>query len=509
MQKNCILLFLLIVSVTINAQTKLIEYSLSSKESVESVFHVTFENDDACFTTIAYKGGATKLLLQQGNLQHLQQDKLSNKADLNRGNYLLSSDHENYYLKDLNGIFQNNTLLECCYSEPQKCFYFVQTDISTGISHTTDTLLLEFNEYFVTLIKDDNTIYVLTYNDRSDKLNFYSKKISLPLIWNQKIIDLQKIFPDKKQQPGLKHFSSFFGTETDDGYYVFDNTHPNPLWTSVTPQKIYHSPGKLIFTLEEADLNTYLLQFSLKDFSFGSQLFSVPAAAANGKTKMKGFSNSYLADSMLIKTGTCNHSFFFSAVNINTGKQNYSTVAMAKDADSNINSAIFNSGSITVNKKQQKEGVFKIFSSDRMSIAMNRINDSLWDIQLGSPAFVGVSFGAVMVSLAMSAALTYGINSIPNMNGFFLAVPSAYGDSKKFEKNIISLKNTINLKTFTFDSSAINPENNLWNKRMESALSFIKKNRANFKDINPYIFNKNIYLSYIDKKENKYFVYRF
>jgi hypothetical protein len=488
------------------SQEKLFEYQLTDKELVNTAAHIVYDSGNSLLLTIAYSGGAKKILLQPGGAsQSFTQEKINRKDASCQINCLAGSDHENYYLTDLGGLIDGNTALECCRADAQQGYYFIETNLLTGVSHTTDTVYLGEDEQFVTEFKEGKSLYLISYFHKSNRVNFYRKEAGRSVDFYEKVIDIKKQFPLEEDQPQwIRRFSDFFKADEDDNYIVLDNARYNPPLSGYARQKIYHFPGKLIFTAEDDNLSTYFVRINLPDLVITTGRIAAPLLPLNGKKKNSGNSNSFIADSLLVKAGACNQSFFVSVTNIYTGRLLYNNVCQSTVADSSLASPLFEGMNFAAQKKHKGPGLFKSFYKERFSIVVNRLDGTRWSVDLYSKPYKTVSFAQVMLSIALSATLTYGINSIPNTAGYALFMLYNLTDAIH-AGNVIDFSNY----HFTGDTILSNQLKRDCEARNKALTGFLNKKQTRNCTVTLRSFGEYIYVSCLDIKRKLFTVWRF
>jgi hypothetical protein len=483
------LIFLTLTIAVAFSQEKIAAYSHPSFKKNESKVFLFKENEGNHIADISTDAADIRLSMKEGEgFKLIYTDSVITNSVSKKSNKDIRS------LKRLGTVRQNNLLNDCYYSERLRTVYLTETKLDSGIISVTDTIGFDKKEYLVAVLEDSGKLYIVSYLDKSDILYIRVKRPGYKLRGFEKTIEINTGKESKK----TPHFSDFFKVKESGGYFIYDITHPYPAYLSEVKEKIYHFPGRIIFSLENFNQQTNLVSLSLVDFKH--QYYTVPPPflyAADEDIKERT-TCSFLESNILFKTGSYKDLFFMTATDIYSGVAYYSNTIKLNRKQDIANTPFFKNAKFDEKAKKVQEKLHLYLESP--SVSVHYAGGQRYDIEVSS-SYKGVTWQSVALSLVASFAGTYAINSIPDTWGYCVIV--------FYSQKVMSIKNTLDLKTgiFTADKDNSLFSTDKWENKLQMTAAFIKENEE--ADPATLIAGENIYVYFIDKTEGKLLVYKF
>lgn len=477
------------------AQEPVLEYPLSDEQLNDVRTSLLSDSNGNLLVHIRHSLGSTGIMLRNGIDSTILYDSR-----------VLLADNKTEGIKNLKKLrkeqllsvlYADGILVECYYSKSKNTIFFTETGSICENTCITDVLPLGENEKAATVIEDNGSIYVLSYLEESNNLYLSVKKPGSRLSRIEKTIFVNNYTGGSRKSIPL--FSDFFKSKKKGFYFVYDNSHPYPSSLSAVKEKIYHFPGKLIFSMENYNLQTNLIDLSLKDLSYEFYIVPPPVLFSPTDNPAELATSSFLVNDILFKSGGYNDIFFITATNIYTG-QVYCNYGIHTNKPELIpNTAFFREAKYNkvADKKRKILDRYLEFSA----IGVSHAGGNLYNIEISALDY-GASWGQFLLSLALSTAGTYAINTLPDTYGYSIF----YFYSKK----TLSIKNTLDINTGNFVHQVTDTlSTDLWEAKTETVNNFVQIEEAQKKKVTTFIFKDIIYVSYIDTKEKKLFVYKF
>ena len=491
-------LLLFFLTATLPAQEKFAEYHLSPEQLVTRNVKLLTDDNGNLLADIACFAGNSRLLLIEGDSPKLiYQDSIKEKKKDDAITAALKKVQAVRNLQRLATAFDNGIYSDCYYSGKEESAFFVDVDAVNKTATVTDTVKMGKDEHIITVLEDSGAVYLLSYLDKSDVIYIHVKKPGSKLRIFEKTIKVSSSVGRRKK--GVPVFSDFFKEKNGESYFVYDNRHPNPSYLSAIKEKIYHFPGKLIFSLENYNLQTNLVTLDLKSLTHDYYAVAPPFPFVSDDEPSIRSTSSFLSNDILFKTGRHGDIFFISATNIYTGALYYSFVTHTNKSDSIVKTPFFSSATYSGLADGKKKSLNKYL--DIATIGIIPAGDNLFDIEISS-LYQSMGWGHILLSVATSVTGTYLINSIPNTIGYSIFLFR--------QRKVFSIRNTLDISTGKFvgsDTAAHATES--WEQKVTAVNKFIEQYEYREDKAQAVIAGKTIYVYFVEPAEEKLLVYKF
>ena len=468
------------------------------------------QTSSSMMLSLSSRNGIDRYFFNDDSLSHtVHQEKVRTKENTISLNFVKKDVLEIYSISPIAGLVSGDTSLECYYSESQKAFYFIETNIRNGISNACDTFALDNNENFIAAMEQSNKIYIFAYVEKSNSLWIFVKEPGKELQEIEKVIDIPEKIARKKsylKNNNTGKLANFF--DGKDEFVFLQNDVAYPLLYTSRRKKIYAVPGNLIMSIENQDLQTNIMKLNLDDYSYQLSSFQTQLTPGDSQKDLLSTSNSYIKDSLIYKTGVTIKNFYFSIHNLYTGELVKSIQYPNKDNDSLFGTSLIKTGNFFSAQKQRSVNINRMlvaaFKGKNIGISLHPINDTSSELTLGS-IYTQVSLKMVGLSIAISALGTYGINAIPSLSGFLLT--SFYDISAS---NTIAVNIQLNRRTFEFESlNNTLDKADIWTNKVASMRKFTNDINLNSTKRVYAMMDKNLYVGFLDINSRKYYLYKF
>ena len=478
-------LVLVFLTAYLQAQEKFAELSLSPEQLVTRDVKLLVDNKGNLLADVICFAGDSRALLNHEEPAKIiyQESKEGNNSFQKVRNF-----------ERLATQAADNIFYDCYYSKKNNTIFFTELNSSNGAGFVTDTLVLRPKEHIADMMQYNGFVYFLSFIEKSDIIYLHVKKPGNKVLSVEKRIEGNKNYVSKKKKAPV--FSDFFRKQKEDYYIVYDNTHPNPALLSAMKRKIYHLPGKLVFSYDNPDYQTDLITLKLDDFTVAYNSVAAPFPFSEKNSPMPG--GSVLSNDILFKTGASDEMFFITATNVYTGKEHFNYVINTGNADSVFATSFFNNAEYDTLTARKKKFLGKYLEFSTIGIAND--ND-LYNIEISSYYEVMTGWD-IFFSVAATVASTYFINTLPNTWGYAFFSFS--------HKGTFTINNSFNVNTGNFvrnDSAKIAEAE--WEQRLEAAHNFAGEFVYREDKATMVVSGKNIYVYLIEPAQEKLLVYKF
>lgn len=158
------------------------------------------------------------------------------------------------------GYVKNKILHELFNASDQYDFTVVETDLETGVSNISDTLVTSFKEKIFKKYVFNDIIYLLGYQTGTNKLVVYSKESKKPfsrIVINVNIDSIEKA----NKHPGILSYATLSGFLRN--VKVFNEGETVPPALSLVRNKAYLWKNKLILSAASDNLKTDIINIDL------------------------------------------------------------------------------------------------------------------------------------------------------------------------------------------------------------------------------------------------------
>lgn len=479
--------YLFFLTLTVAAQERFATYHLTPEELVNRDVKLFADDSGRVIADVFSYAGGSRALFTEG-----EPAKVIYRETAGRD----KSFEKVRSFERLATITSNGSFYDCYYAKKSNTVFFTELN-NTGIAGIiTDTLSLRPKEHIADVLQENGTIYILAYIENADIIYIHSKTPGKKPLSVERTVTISNTDLGTRKKPAV--FSDFFKKKKEESYIIYDNSHPNPAYLSTINRKVYHAPGKFLFSIENDNYRTDLITVSLADFNV-TYTSVPPPFPFSGSEKVSAMPGSSVLDNdVLFKTACNGNMFFITATNIYNGTVYCNYMAHTGKPDSVLATSFFSTAGYedVTEKKKKLLNKYLQFST----IGVTNDND-LFNIELSSYYEAAIGWD-IFMSLAFSVAGTYFINTLPNTWGF--AVFSFK------HRGTLTIRNSLDIKTGNFvrnDSAKLATDD--WEARLEAADKFIGKYDYLEDKARAIIAGKAIYVYVVEPVSENLLVYKF
>jgi len=493
--KSITVFILTLIALDMCSQEKVVDYQLPPALRKEVNASMFYSNGNDVLADVQKNEAGIRLLIKEGAVPEIVY-QYGSDTESSAAGYIHSSNEvtEIRSLQWLGGIAQGAVLDDCYFSAGTRSIYIVETDTSKGTNKVTDTLQFTHNEHLITVVEEGGKLFVVSYLDKSDIIYIRVKQPTQKLVGFEKVMAVAAGREYRRKDP---HFSDFFKDKNEAGFFIYDLSHPYPSNMPASAEKIYHFPGKLIFSLENPNQQTNIVSLSLVDFSHLFYSVPPPFKPVEFVDLAEDATSSFLWNDILFKTGNYGGYLYITATNINSAVVLCNYITKLSKSVEVATTTFFKTGHYNELAKEKKEKLHKYL--EQPSIGIHHAGGSVFEIEI-SCMYKRSSWATILLSAATSFAGTYAINSIPRVRGlslFFL-----------YHQQAISVKNSLDISTGNFSNSLDSSfTSDSWEDKVSRANSFAGKNKR----YHPANLMKGdvIYVYFVNEDEGRFYVYKF
>jgi hypothetical protein len=466
-------------------QEKLLEYDFSFlKELPDRVYTIPDKDPGGFFTLFSCKDTSIKLRI----------DFTKSPPIINSLPNILKKE-----FKLITGRKLNNVLLES-YQIGNGSYVFTKTDLSDGKMEITNYIDLEKNEEFVTALPISTGLLFLSYKTKSNKLFIYKKSIDDNV--NKETMEI--VLPQRLAMTDEKPFSNGIELFSDQfkgkHFTIMENNFWYPVGISSLKRKIYQGGDELVFCINAEELRTFLIAVDYNKYTYKIVEFKQDEKRTSHNNPFA--SSSFVKiNNLLVTSHIVTDSLKIKIFNAQNGEELKAINITADNYNELIQSGFIKIGDI-LNADTVKSISFKKFldycDANELGISGYELDNKL-HLTIGSN-YKRATIPKILLSVAITAGSTYAINSVPNTIGFgvvyFYEVNS---------KNTVSFQLSLSANDFSPLEDSSENQMLVWKK----ILDFANDKHIGTKDVNLFLDEKYYYLGWVNKKEKKYFIYRF
>lgn len=396
----------------------------------------------------------------------------------------------------IGGAFDNGKITEILRGKLSRSFYFLETDLRTGISVLTDTLDTKDDEKIIACHNYENKTYLLTYIVNSNKLIIHDKEISKKVLRTQLDINLPNLgkIRNTSLSENINEFSEIF---KKNNFAVYENNMRYPVLLTAIRNKAYVQQQKIVFTVSSNKLNTYVITVDMNNHTYSINTFDQDEIEKDNSGKAT--TASCLIDSLLITCHAKDRILKLNLFNTSSGKKLKSFEITNENVSALASNEIQKTGGFLSKsdvKNTDFDKFYKTAKANELSMSGYIENGKLY-LSFAAPYKQFIT-GTTLLNVAMTAAGTYFINAAPNSYGYFI-----YGMSGVQNPTFIGFETTIDLQSTNFVKNTA--DFTAWDR----ILSFLETRKLELKHCQFFYMNEHYYIGYPLFDENRVYVYRF
>jgi hypothetical protein len=420
MRKIALFFLAFLVHLIGRGQKKILSYQNEERYPPPRSSVILVETNNAFIYTQSEKTGIVRLLWKNGDtVQLLQQGSASFSNKGFRTYSIIDDNIIKTYWKDqvISGMYKDRRILELIRDKKTADFYFSNTDLRSGSTRFTDTIRSSFSERVIYCFSKLDRLYLLTTRDKSDQLTIYTKEMVGEVKTKTDTITLAQLgITATDATTDANHFSDLF-RKNEFAQYGVDQRYPAVATSFGT--KAYCISDKFALTLNtQSGVSTLLLD--LEDLTYSIRKFS--AGSDNNREIMLSKPASCIFGDKLVSCGLNGEALLVNIFEFSSGNKLKSIKIDKTNVDDYAARPVQKTGSF-LSKSDVKDEIFKSFIStvktNSLSISCYEEGENIY-ISFAAP-YKQIVNGSTLLNLALTAAGTYGINSMPNYWGFLVS----------------------------------------------------------------------------------------
>ena len=381
---------------------------------------ILMEPNNAFIYTQAEKDRISRFLWSNNNTTKLVEQR-SSTAFLNDGFRKYSIVDEKLvrmYWRNpvVGGLYKNRQIIEIIRDKKKGDFYFLKTDLQSGVTEFTDSIQTSFSEKIIYCLTKPDRLYLFTTRTNSDELVIYTKTIDGTLTKNVRTITFRDL-GIKATDETIKgnHFSDIF---IKDEFAVYENNQRYPAVVNSFSSKIYCLTDKVVFMMN-TDSNVCTLVFDLKDLGYTIKKFS---RISDSTIAIKpSATSSHIFNDKLVSCDLINETLLLNIFDFHSGERIKSIKINKDNVEGMAVESVQKTGSFLSKSDVKSEGFNKFIGTAKNNslwISCYEENQNIY-ISLAAP-YKQIINGSTLFNIAATAAGTYGINALPNRWGYLV-----------------------------------------------------------------------------------------
>jgi hypothetical protein len=415
---------------------------------------ITIEENNAFIYTQSDKKRILRFLGSRQSTTNLLEQRLKSSPS-NEGFKYYSVIEEKLlklYWRDLiiGGAYKSRQIVEAARDDINSDFYFIETDLTTGLSKFSDTIHSRFTEKIVSCFNKKGKLYILTVTRNSDQLTIYTKEIGSPVQKAVKEISISNFGRSSKNifAENINNFSDIFFSRQ---FVLYQGNQRSPPLLTSYRNKAYLLDDQIIFTVSSNNLVTYVITLDLQNFNYTLKQFN---QQPDGPSFVSAVTSSCIASKNLVTCHINEDKVVLNIFNL-SGEKIKSIEIDERNIDSFAAEAVQKTGSFLSKSDIKKDNLRRFLTAaknNELTISTYEENNTLF-ISVAAP-YKQIINGTKLLNLALTVAGTYGINSAPNYSGYLIsnyngANTSTYvGFDLSLDQNLFSSKKTANFSVW-------------------------------------------------------------